>query len=130
MARLPTMLDMITLAEQQEHNCHLTSDMTKLIRSIQPAGVDISVGGEIGEFPENTFLFETSCAEDPVLRVTGVNRCLEGLACDAFRGLIDYARETGDEVMAQAVDFVLADELTHVRFGSFLLSSSLAAIMT
>jgi len=76
------------------------------------------VGGEVGEFPESTFLFETSCHDDPVLRVTGVNRCLEGLACDAFRSLIDYGKDTGDDVIAQAVDFVLADELTHVRFGS------------
>jgi len=75
-------------------------------------------GGELGEFPESTFLFETSCADDPVLRVTGVNRCLEGLACDSFRALIDGARERGDAVLEQAVDFVLADELTHVRFGS------------
>jgi len=72
----------------------------------------------IGDFPENTFLFETSCHDDPVLRVTGVNRCLEGLACDAFRSLIDYGHAIGDDVIAQAVDFVLADELTHVRFGS------------
>jgi uncharacterized ferritin-like protein (DUF455 family) len=76
------------------------------------------VGGEVGEFPESTFLFETSCAEDPVLRVTGVNRCLEGLACDAFRSLIDYGKQVGDETIAQAIDYVLADELTHVRFGS------------
>ncbi len=76
------------------------------------------VGGRVGEFPENTFLFEVSCNEDPVLRVTGVNRCLEGLACDAFRSLIEYGRASDDEVITQAVDFVLADELTHVRFGS------------
>jgi uncharacterized ferritin-like protein (DUF455 family) len=76
------------------------------------------VGGEVGEFPETTFLFETSCADDPVLRVTGVNRCLEGLACDVFRNLIDLAERQGDAVLRQAVDFVLADELTHVRFGS------------
>ena len=75
-------------------------------------------GGEVGEYPENTFLFETSCHDDPVLRVTGVNRCLEGLACDVFRQLIDYGVQTGDDLIAQAVDFVLADELTHVRFGS------------
>jgi uncharacterized ferritin-like protein (DUF455 family) len=75
-------------------------------------------GGVIGEFPENTFLFEVSCADDPVLRVAGVNRCLEGLACDAFRGLIEYGRVKGDDVIAQSVDYVLADELTHVRFGS------------
>ena len=76
------------------------------------------VDGEIGEFPENTFLFEVSCADDPVLRVAGVNRCLEGLACDAFRSLIEYGKANGDDVIAQSVDYVLADELTHVRFGS------------
>ena len=76
------------------------------------------VGGAIGEFPENTFLYETSCVDDPVLRVAGVNRCLEGLACDAFRSLIDYGHAQHDEILEQAVDFVLADELTHVRFGS------------
>jgi uncharacterized ferritin-like protein (DUF455 family) len=76
------------------------------------------VGGEIGAFPENTFLFETSCHDDPVLRVTGVNRCLEGLACDVFRSLVDYGRQVHDDVLGQAADFVLADELTHVRFGS------------
>lgn len=76
------------------------------------------VGAEVGDYPETTTLFEAACADDPTLRVTGVNRCLEGLACDAFRALIDYARAAGDPVMEQAVDFVLADELTHVRFGS------------
>ena len=76
------------------------------------------VDGSVGGFPENTFLFETSCHEDPVLRVTGVNRCLEGLACDVFRSLIDQGKRENDDLMAQAVDFVLADELTHVRFGS------------
>jgi uncharacterized ferritin-like protein (DUF455 family) len=76
------------------------------------------VDGEVGEFPESTFLFETSCHDDPVLRVTGVNRCLEGLACDVFRSLVDYGKSVGDDILAQAVDFVLADELTHVRFGS------------
>ena len=29
-----------------------------------------------------------------------------------------YAEQIGDEKMRQAIDFVLADELTHVRFGS------------
>ncbi|MEE2675037.1 MAG: ferritin-like domain-containing protein [Myxococcota bacterium] len=76
------------------------------------------VGGEIGAFPESTFLFEASCHDDPVLRITGVNRCLEGLACDVFRSLIDHGKQVDDDLMAQAVDFVLADELTHVRFGS------------
>jgi uncharacterized ferritin-like protein (DUF455 family) len=32
--------------------------------------------------------------------------------------MIKYAEKTNDEKMRQAVDYVLADELTHVRFGS------------
>ena len=76
------------------------------------------VGGAPGMFPESTFLFECACNDDPAMRVAGVNRGLEGLACDVFRDMIRYAEETGDEVMRQAVDYVLADELTHVRFGS------------
>lgn len=46
-----TLVDMErpTLEEQQETNCVVTGDMTRLIRSIEPEGVTISVGGEIGE---------------------------------------------------------------------------------
>ena len=76
------------------------------------------VGGEVGMFPESTFLFECCCADDPALRVAGVNRGLEGLACDVFRSMISYGQRVGDQVIEQAVDYVLADELTHVRFGS------------
>jgi uncharacterized ferritin-like protein (DUF455 family) len=32
--------------------------------------------------------------------------------------MINYADKIGDEKMRQAIDYVLADELTHVRFGS------------
>ena len=76
------------------------------------------VGGEVGMFPESTFLFECACNDDPAMRVAGVNRGLEGLACDVFRDMIRYAEQIGDEKMRQAIDYVLADELTHVRFGS------------
>lgn len=76
------------------------------------------LGGEIGMFPESTFLFEAACSDDPAMRVAGVNRGLEGLACDVFRDMIRYADAIGDEKMKQAIDFVLADEITHVRFGS------------
>src|SRR5215831_13354439 len=78
----------------------------------------VHCGGVVGMFPESSFLFECACSDDPALRVAGVNRGLEGLACDVFRDMIRYAEETGDTVMQQAIDYVLADELTHVRFGS------------
>lgn len=76
------------------------------------------LGGRVGMFPESTFLFDAACCDDPAMRVAGVNRGLEGLACDVFRDMIRYAEQIGDDVMKQAVDYVLADELTHVRFGS------------
>ncbi len=76
------------------------------------------VGGWVGMYPESSFLFECACSDDPAMRVAGVNRGLEGLACDVFRDMIRYAEKVGDEKMRQAIDYVLADELTHVRFGS------------
>jgi uncharacterized ferritin-like protein (DUF455 family) len=74
--------------------------------------------GYVGEFPETTILWRCACAEDAAARVAGVNRGLEGLACDVFNQLIHIARKTGDPVLERAVDFVLADEITHVRMGS------------
>ena len=47
--------------------------------------VEISVklsdwmGSEIGQYAENTVLFAAACSSDPVLRLAGVNRALEGL---------------------------------------------------
>ena len=38
-----------TLAEQQALNAHLTAMFTALIRELEPDGVTVSVGGEIGE---------------------------------------------------------------------------------
>ncbi len=74
--------------------------------------------GYVGEFPETTILWRCACAEDAAARVAGVNRGLEGLACDVFNQLIHVARKIGDPVLERAVDFVLADEITHVRMGS------------
>jgi len=37
------------LVEQQEKNSQITAEMTRFIRSIEPKGITISVGGEIGE---------------------------------------------------------------------------------
>jgi len=42
-------LERQSLEEQQEKNCQVTADMTGFIRGIEPEGITISVGGEIGE---------------------------------------------------------------------------------
>ncbi len=80
------------------------------------------LGGYLGEFPESTILWRCACAEDAAARVAGVNRGLEGLACDVFAQLIAIAKKIGDPVIERAVDYVLADEITHVRMGSYWLN--------
>src|SRR5216117_1347197 len=76
------------------------------------------LGGYVGEYPESTILWRCACAEDAAARVAGVNRGLEGLACDVFNQLIQIAVKMGDPIIERAVDYVLADEITHVRMGS------------
>jgi uncharacterized ferritin-like protein (DUF455 family) len=86
--------------------------------------VEISVrlsewmGTEIGEFAENTVLFEAACSHDPVLRLAGVNRALEGLAIDVFTTMKEFGELAGDPVLRFSEDWMLADEVTHVKMGS------------
>src|SRR3954468_5702891 len=86
--------------------------------------VEISVkltehmGTEIGEFGEQTMLYEAACNPDPVLRLTGVNRALEGLAIDVFTTMKNFGTELSDPVLAFCEDWMLADEVTHVKMGS------------
>jgi uncharacterized ferritin-like protein (DUF455 family) len=76
------------------------------------------MGTEIGEFSESTFLYEAACNPDPVLRLTGVNRALEGLAIDVFNTMREFGEISGDPVLEFAEDWMLADEVTHVKMGS------------
>ena len=86
--------------------------------------VEISVklgdwmGTEVGEFSEATFLYEAACNPDPVLRLTGVNRALEGLAIDVFNTMREFGSVAGDPVLEFCEDWMLADEVTHVKMGS------------
>jgi uncharacterized ferritin-like protein (DUF455 family) len=76
------------------------------------------MGTEIGEFAETTFLYEAACNPDPVLRLTGVNRALEGLAIDVFNTMKEFGEIAGDPVLEFCEDWMLADEVTHVKMGS------------
>jgi uncharacterized ferritin-like protein (DUF455 family) len=76
------------------------------------------MGGHPGDYVETEILWRCTQAEDPAARVAGINRGLEGLACDVFDQLIRIAQKNGDDVIERAVDYVLADEITHVRMGS------------
>jgi len=76
------------------------------------------MGGEIGEFAEQTLLYEAACNPDPVLRLTGVNRALDGLAIEVFKTMRDVGRTFHDPVLDFCEDWMLADEVTHVKMGS------------
>jgi uncharacterized ferritin-like protein (DUF455 family) len=76
------------------------------------------MGSEIGEFAEQTMLFEAACNADPVLRLTGVNRALEGLAIDVFNSMREFGKAAHDPVLTFCEDWMLADEVTHVKMGS------------
>jgi uncharacterized ferritin-like protein (DUF455 family) len=76
------------------------------------------MGSEIGEFGEQVLLYEAACNPDPVLRLTGVNRALEGLAIDVFNTMRDFGAATTDPVLYFCEDWMLADEVTHVKMGS------------
>jgi len=76
------------------------------------------MGSEIGEFGEQVLLYEAACNPDPVLRLTGVNRALEGLAIDVFNTMKEFGTASDDPVLEFCEDWMLADEVTHVKMGS------------
>jgi len=76
------------------------------------------MGSEVGEYSEAVTLFEAACHPDAVFRLAGVNRALEGLAIDVFTTMRDFAEEVGDPVLWFCEDWMLADEVTHVKMGS------------
>ncbi len=76
------------------------------------------MGTEIGEFGESAFLYRAACNPDPILRLTGVNRALEGLAIDVFNSMREFGKIAGDPVLTFCEDWMLADEVTHVKMGS------------
>ncbi len=79
-------LDKPSLEEQQEKNCRVTEAMTTFIRSIEPKGMTISVGGEIGEVGK-----KNSTIEDLRAFMTGYLKRLEPGA----KGISKISVQTG-----------------------------------
>ena len=76
------------------------------------------MGTELGEFGEGRGLYAAACNPDPALRLTAVNRGIEGLAIDVFATMKQFAANCGDPVLEFCEDWMLADEVTHVKMGS------------
>jgi len=72
-------LERPTLTEQQRDNFEVCAEMSQLVRKIQPKGIEISIGGEIGEVGH-----KNSTVEELEAFVDGYNQCLpkgtEGLS--------------------------------------------------
>ena len=79
-------LERPTLTEQQRDNFEICADMTKFIRGIQPKGIEISIGGEIGEVGH-----KNSTVEELTAFMDGYNKSLpKGLT-----GLSKISVQTG-----------------------------------
>jgi uncharacterized ferritin-like protein (DUF455 family) len=99
-------LDMARQCWDEARHCEISSKLNQ------------HMGIEIGEYAEAVTLFEAACHDDPVFRLAGVNRALEGLAIDVFTTMRDFGRAMHDPVLEFCEDWMLADEVTHVKMGS------------
>jgi fructose/tagatose bisphosphate aldolase len=83
-------LDAATIEEQQRANSEVTAEMTRFIRSIQPPGVAISVGGEIGEVGGRN-----STADDLRAFMDGYLQALAGDGAEKVEGLSKISVQSG-----------------------------------
>lgn len=107
--------------DQQAPNCRLTAHLAKLVRSLEPEGITISIGGEIGEVGKHN-----STVEELVAYADG----FRDLVGPDFPGLAKVSVQTGtthggiplpDGSIAQvAIDFDTLRDLSRVareRYG-------------
>ncbi|MDI6776253.1 MAG: class II fructose-bisphosphate aldolase [Syntrophales bacterium] len=107
-----------TVAEQQKMNYTLAAELTTMIRDLEPAGVTISVGGEIGEVGgENSTVEELRAFMDGYLEELKKNG-------EDLRGISKISVQTGtthggvplpDGSIAKVkIDFATLEELSEV----------------
>ena len=99
-------LDMARQCWDEARHCEISSKLNE------------HMGIEVGEYAEAVTLFEAACHEDAVFRLAGVNRALEGLAIDVFTTMREFGQAMTDPVLEFCEDWMLADEVTHVKMGS------------
>jgi fructose/tagatose bisphosphate aldolase len=82
-------LEPSSLDEQQYHNYTRSAELTKLVRELQPAGVNISLGGEIGEVGE-----KNSTPEELDAYILGYEKVLKSYG-NNMAGLSKISVQTG-----------------------------------
>jgi fructose/tagatose bisphosphate aldolase len=113
------------LGKQQEKNCLITAEMTKFIRKLEPKGITISVGGEIGEVGK-----QNSTVEDLRAFMTGYRHLLG----PKMKGISKISVQTGtthggvvlpDGSMAHVdLDFKTLGELSRVARQAYGMSGA------
>ncbi len=82
-------LDKPTLEQQQHDNYYRSAEITRFVRSLQPAGVTVSLGGEIGEVGE-----KNSTPEELDAYIQGYEEALADMG-DGLVGLSKISVQTG-----------------------------------
>jgi uncharacterized ferritin-like protein (DUF455 family) len=78
-----------------------------------------SKGGRKGEVPIINQEWGVVCSFDSLAaRLAVQNRIFEGGALDNFVEIVDYFRALGDEVAAETMDGIAADEIRHAAFAN------------
>lgn len=82
-------LSQSTLEGQQRLNCQMVADFTTYIRQIQPPGIQVSVGGEIGEVGK-----KNSTVEELRAFMDGLRKDLD-MKGDVMKGISKISVQTG-----------------------------------
>ena len=77
------------------------------------------MGSDVGQYAENTVLFQAACSNDPVLRLAGVNRALEGLAIDVFTSMKEFGEMAGDPYLEFCEDWMLEFQIIVYKMFSY-----------
>lgn len=77
------------VADQQRVNAERTADLTRLVRELQPSGVNISIGGEIGE------VGKTNSTEAELRAYLAEYRTARGDEADRSPGISKVSIQTG-----------------------------------
>lgn len=118
-------VDKPTVQEQQENNIRLTAEILSYIRGIEPIGITISIGGEIGEIGG-----KNSTDEELQEYIKGLQGELES----GLHGISKISIQTGtvhggiplsDGTIAQArLDFDTLSRLSHIAIEKFGLAGA------
>jgi uncharacterized ferritin-like protein (DUF455 family) len=79
------------------------------------------LGFAYGDFPAHDGLWEMAekTAHDVLVRMALVPRVLEARGLDVTPGMITRLEQAGDDSSARILDRILADEIGHVKIGSY-----------